>query len=567
MKTCATCGKEKGDKQFRKDGRYKDNLSPLCHHCRGGKQHSDAQALTAILMGADDHDRLALITRVFGALPTVDIPAVPILAAGGPYFGTGSPAEGDFFDKADLELIAEQTNKLANAGELRPPSKLGHSEEQRLLENSGLPVGDELPAAGWLENFRVEKLAGIWKLLADVKQVPAKLGQILASGGYRTRSVELSKVTSQMDGTTYDGVVTGLAWLGAKAPAVRTLDDIWNLYAEAAKGTSFAAGDVVWEEEEGVMDLLSDLTAAINTEIAPNEPSYMWELWVNDVNLALDACTASDWDSDTTWIIPFTIGADNEPQVAARDAWVPSTMKLVEIDPAQADTIGGGSGGMVDDEGEYTARDRYSEMRREARAKFLARADDTKGMKLTDEQVATYAKAFAIEGEGAELRTAVEAHVKDLAGVTDTPEPEAKPEVAPATSLASVESLKTFSTEQKTELESFLKPYIERADRGDRAYATQFARTRDSEIERAMGEGRLNPSDREQWVEFYDANPELALKQLQSLPVNPVLLLTFGVDDDGLTNEETTKLAADTSDAWVLATGAPDPVQPQQAAA
>lgn len=559
MKTCAVCAKEKSAKQFRKDARYTDDLSPICASCRKDKALTDAAALTKILSQVEDRDRLGLLERVFGALPTVDIEGVAILAAGGPYYGTGSPPEGDFFSKADLEQIADDTNRLIGLGELRPPSKLGHSDEQRLLNNSGLPASDEMPAAGWLTNFHVEEVSGVWKLLADVKAVPAKLGQILASGGYRTRSVELSAVTRQDgSGERLDSVVTGLAWLGAKAPAVRSLDDIWNLYGDTDKTRSLATGDVVWEEEDGIMDLLSDLTAAINQEIAPDEPSYMWELWVNDVNLALNKCTASDWDSDTTWIIGFTVGADNEPTIDARDKWVPSTMKLVEIDPANADTFGRGSAVMDDDE--YSASERYTRMRFAARARFVADAADTKNVKLSDEQIAALAKTFSIEGEGDELRTKVEDHLKTFATKEEPTAPTAPAPAAPAATAATTTvALSTFSEEQRAELAPLLVTLTERAERGDRAFAQHFAEVRDGKIQKAMDAGRLNPADRDQWVTFYNANPDLASKQLEALPVNPLLIVNFGVDEDGLTTEQADTRDKAIEDAYLVATGVHEP--------
>lgn len=658
MKTCATCGKAKEDRHYRKDGRYKDNLSPICNACRGSKQASDAETVGRILAETDQADRWQLISRVFGALPTVDIPRIPILAEGGPYFGTGSPPEGDFFSKADLELIAEQTNLLMGAGELRPPNKLGHSEEQRLLNNSGLPVGDELPAAGWLTNFAVEKISGIWKLVADAKNVPAKLAQIFESGGYRTRSVELSRVTSQKasPGTSYDGVVTGLAWLGAKAPAVRTLDDVWNLYAgtEPAKAaTKLAVGDVVWEEEDGVMDLISDLTEAINEAANPDQPSYMWPYWVSDVNLKLNQCVVEEYGgADASWIVGFTVDkTTNEPAVQPRDQWVPATMKLVEIDPATLDdddqeALGlpvavdddeyagrefavtdkawDGSASRYDDTDAYckaclidendsgadkvqskcklpvyepngdlnsnavrdaisrlpqlkgvsqeskdaakkklrtlakecgidtdlSAVETYVLMRQQARAHFRrTTADTNREMKLTDKQIASLAKTFAIDGEGDELRSKVEAHLRETLGVE-----EQKTEVKPDPVETPI-ALSSFSEEQRAELAPLLKTLTERAERGDRAYAQHFAEVREGKLLRAMNEGRLNPADRDQWVAFYNANPELASKQLEALPVNPILLLTLGSDEENLEIEA----GGASADAYLVATGAAMP--------
>jgi hypothetical protein len=337
VKTCAVCGKRKKETSFRKDGRYKDNLSRSARAAAATSRTATRPPLTRILAGVDERDRIAARARLRGAADRRHRRR-PDPRRRRPVLRTGSPPEGDFFTKADLEQIAEQTNKLEQAASSPPPSKLGHSEEQRLLNNSGLPVGDELPAAGWLTNFRVEKIGGVWKLLADVKQVPAKLGQILASGGYRTRSVELSRVTSQVSGETYDGVVTGLAWLGAKAPAVRTLDDIWNLYGPRPRDRRRRLGGRGRDHGSPLRPHRGD---------QPGDRARRAVVHVGAVGQrrqpeAEQVHGVSDWDSDTTWIIGFTVGADNEPTVDARDKWVPSTMKLVEIDPADADTLGGG---------------------------------------------------------------------------------------------------------------------------------------------------------------------------------------------------------------------------------
>jgi hypothetical protein len=158
-------------------------------------------------------------------LETVNIDAVPILAAGGPYFGAGSGPAGDCFSVADLERVASANEALRD--ELKVPLKIGHSASQRLLRNSGL-FGDEMPAAGWLENFRV---AG-GKLLVDLKRVPKKLAETIKVGAFPHRSAEVCSVQSQRTQRLYDSVVTGLALLGARGPAIRTLDDVLALYSQ-----------------------------------------------------------------------------------------------------------------------------------------------------------------------------------------------------------------------------------------------------------------------------------------------------------------------------------------------
>jgi len=117
--------------------------------------------------------------RDFAAFETVDLDGVHLLSSGGPYFGAGSPKEGDFYKDADLQRVANNNNALIAAGELHPFVKVGHNEEQRLLKESGY-YEDEKPATGDLRNFRVEG----GKLLADAKGVPKKLAQLIGARAF-----------------------------------------------------------------------------------------------------------------------------------------------------------------------------------------------------------------------------------------------------------------------------------------------------------------------------------------------------------------------------------------------
>jgi phage I-like protein len=146
------------------------------------------------------------------ALATVDMPGVEILSVGGPVRGVGSPIGGDFYTRDQLRAMAAASAELA--GELRPPAKIGHGSDQ--------------PAVGWLDNVRMNEAGD--KLLADVKHVPRRVADLIKAKAYRHRSVELSRYTSQRTGKRYELAVTGLAWLGAKLPAVQTLEDVVALY-------------------------------------------------------------------------------------------------------------------------------------------------------------------------------------------------------------------------------------------------------------------------------------------------------------------------------------------------
>jgi hypothetical protein len=149
------------------------------------------------------------------SLETVDLLGVEILAADVEIHGRGSPSSGDRYSADDLRSIAQANRELA--AELRPPAKVGH-------ESGG-------PAVGYLENLRVSGD----KLLADVKDVPRKFAELVRARAFTGRSVELSKITSQRTGRRYPLVVSALAWLGDKLPAVRTLDDVHALYEGEAE--------------------------------------------------------------------------------------------------------------------------------------------------------------------------------------------------------------------------------------------------------------------------------------------------------------------------------------------
>ncbi len=134
--------------------------------------------------------------------------------------------------------------------ELKPPAKIGHA-------------GDA-PAVGWLSNLRVSDDGT--KLLSDVKHVPRRFADLVKAKAYRTRSVELSKITSQRTGKKFGWAVTGLAWLGGKVPAVRTLDDVVTLYEGDDDGIErrFVEFDETGEgPKNGEVLLLNALTEVI----------------------------------------------------------------------------------------------------------------------------------------------------------------------------------------------------------------------------------------------------------------------------------------------------------------
>lgn len=101
--------------------------------------------------------------------------------------------------------------------------KLGHVSS---LNDQAL--GDGAPAFGWVSNPRVSDDGKT--LLGDLVDVPRRLGEVVGRG-YKNVSVELRKNVKTPSGKTHPTVLSGLALLGAAAPAVKGLDDLVALYA------------------------------------------------------------------------------------------------------------------------------------------------------------------------------------------------------------------------------------------------------------------------------------------------------------------------------------------------
>jgi hypothetical protein len=160
------------------------------------------------------------------ALPTRDLLGIPLMAVGGPYRGRGSPPEGDFYDEERLRRVAEDSNRVVD--EIRPVNKIGHNSGQLLARRSGFFDEDDQPATGFWRNFRVEG----GKLLGDVLGVPKKLADLIEVGAFGRRSVEMKPYESQRGKGRVESPIRYVAWLGAKAPAIKTLDDVVSLYGD-----------------------------------------------------------------------------------------------------------------------------------------------------------------------------------------------------------------------------------------------------------------------------------------------------------------------------------------------
>lgn len=175
--------------------------------------------------------------------------------------GTWNGAKG----KANVtrEHLADAVRAYSDPEIDRPVIKIGHF--------GGLALGDSAPAAGWVENPRLSADGNT--LIGDLARMPRKLAEIVTDA-YRRRSVEMSLGVTTPSGNKYAAALTGLALLGAQAPAVKGLSDVLDLYAsEFADAETPEAADTVELSLEGDDTALVPHDRSENPEAKNVEPN------------------------------------------------------------------------------------------------------------------------------------------------------------------------------------------------------------------------------------------------------------------------------------------------------
>lgn len=419
-------------------------------------------------------------------LQTQDILGVDLLAAGGPYHGTGSPPEGDFYRDDDLRRIADDTNRLMATGELRAPVKLGHSREQRLLKESGFSDG-EMPAAGWVSNVRAED----GKLKGDLMKVPSKLAELFKTGAFRTRSVELRSITSQQSGQKSGPVVSGLAWLGAKAPAVRSLDDVFALYSDQEPeedGVTTVmyedADGVVWNPEWGYRTI----QAAIHTALTEGGASNY-----RVADIGPDRALVAE--GEVAWVVPFSVDG-NTVELAERSEWV-----LGKPDWAAS----------------------AEHVREMCETGLPADTHGAMEITLTEEQVTAFAEKLGIDPDSFTVEDAV-GKVDEIKALAEEKEGGI---VVPADELSELR-----------ESAALAKKYADE----------RFAEKRSALLTAAVEDGRINPGDMDKWVTRYNDNTDQITEILAEIPANDSYAREFGRVEQG---DEAEIQLADAFDAYL----------------
>lgn len=185
-------------------------------------------------------------------------------------FEVGVPESKDFTIK-DLDEIVSNFETLKDDKILHPPLVIGHSDDQKILRESGLP------SAGWLTKL-VRKGT---KLYASFKTVPEKIKEVINKGAYRFPSVEIYR-DFEFNGKNFGKVLRRVALLGADIPRIKTLDDISNLYTASempgstwvsSKIETLTEGDIDMTKEE-LQELMEGLQTKVTEAVAAQAEKF-----------------------------------------------------------------------------------------------------------------------------------------------------------------------------------------------------------------------------------------------------------------------------------------------------
>jgi hypothetical protein len=249
---------------------------------------------------------------------------------------------GRDYSGADLDAMVAAYNALR--GVYDPPAKLGHNSEQQLLASDGLP------AAGWVSNLyrRGERL------VADFKDVPKKVAELIKAGAYKKRSAEIW-FNAEFGERTYRTVLKAVSWLGADAPAVSGLSDVFEMYTDpmpqhaviVATLSDAAPPDAKLATPEPSFDTIRSAVYDALCEAYP----YIWQYddFGNPItptgdhdgpspsirDVYTDSVIVNDQDYDGFWRIPYTYKDSGEVELGTPEKVAIQYVSIPETTEAQ----------------------------------------------------------------------------------------------------------------------------------------------------------------------------------------------------------------------------------------
>lgn len=135
----------------------------------------------------------------------------------------------------DLDQLAENFTTLGP--HIKPPVKLGHTEQQLLAQADGQP------ALGWVTALKRQGE----KLVATVKGIPQRFAELIDKGRYRRVSSEfypawhVTESEKNLQTGVQGKVLKAVSFLGADVPVVKNLDDLATFLGAEQPGVTVLA--------------------------------------------------------------------------------------------------------------------------------------------------------------------------------------------------------------------------------------------------------------------------------------------------------------------------------------
>lgn len=188
---------------------------------------------------------------------------------------------GDTYTLEDLKGMVEAFDK--NKTSVRPFLKLGHDENQELLQKDGYP------AAGWIDRLYILGE----KLMADFSSIPKTIYNLISAKAYRKVSSEIYW-NVKIGEEKYKHMLGAVALLGANTPGVMNLADIMAMYTklESDDVRSYNLTAIFGTEKEAEMPTKTE--AEIKLELDLKAKSEEIETIKKDFSKSQDEAKAKD---------------------------------------------------------------------------------------------------------------------------------------------------------------------------------------------------------------------------------------------------------------------------------
>lgn len=130
---------------------------------------------------------------------------------------------GENYSMADLQDMVNNFADLKTR--LQPYVKLGHDDNQALLQKDGMP------AAGWIDRIYIQGK----RLVADIVDMPSKIYDLVKNKAYKRVSSEVYWNLKGEGDKIYKRVLKAVSLLGGDTPAIGSLQDVTALYTKRSQ--------------------------------------------------------------------------------------------------------------------------------------------------------------------------------------------------------------------------------------------------------------------------------------------------------------------------------------------